>query len=52
MWKGVPVGQVMFTAEKKSVIAMLHHGLKSVHSLRDELCMDTVYAVPSPVLSI
>jgi len=31
---------------------MLHHGLKSVHSLKDKLCMDTVYAVPTPALSI
>lgn len=33
MWKGAPVGQVTFTAEKKSVIAMLYHGLKSACSL-------------------
>lgn len=51
MWKGVPLGQVTFTAEKKSVNAMLHRGL-NIHSLRDGLCMDTVYAVLSPVLSI
>jgi len=49
MWKGVPVGQVTFTA--KICYCNVAPWIE-ICSLRDELCVDTVYAVPFPVLSI